>query len=279
MSSEDLPISPAPIVEEEEAGMDEPGMPPARLATILDEMAIEDTENSSRRSELTPGRRVTFGDEETRAFSEEEPERGTDSYSHMTREALERALLAAEIRAKNLEQSLRRNSRSSRYSMDSYTGNDSSTSRPKLEKPATFDGSYTELYNILNWLYGVERYLKQCRANELDFPGYARTYMDKSVQAWMDANFPRDLPTWETLKTKLIKRYLPTDHKIRLELLFNKTIQRSTLQDYMEQWQVLDAALTFSNMIIEDFRKSYNLFWVYEKKMKEDTYWIKTLKH
>ena len=69
MSSEDLPISPAPVVEEEEAGVDEPGMPPARLATILDEMAIEDTENSSRRSELTPGRRVTFNDEETRAFS------------------------------------------------------------------------------------------------------------------------------------------------------------------------------------------------------------------
>eukprot|EP00961_Rhodomonas_salina_P231397 3125581-Rhodomonas_salina.1 len=77
----------------------------------------------------------------------------------MTPVATRRALDAAEIKIKLLEKALQQK-KTPRYSTLS-TGSDLeerdlSFARAKLEKPLTFKGEYTELYNILNWLHSVE---------------------------------------------------------------------------------------------------------------------------
>eukprot|EP00961_Rhodomonas_salina_P090692 1220262-Rhodomonas_salina.2 len=130
-----------------------------------------------------------------------------------------------------------------------------SFARPKLQRPSTFRGDYDELYNILNWVYAVDRYLNQCRCSAGDFSGYARTYLDNTVQAYIDSLYSHSIPSWDELRVALIKRYLPPDHVIRVELLFGKLQQRSTLMNYVEQFQVMDAALRFSEIEISNTRK------------------------
>eukprot|EP00961_Rhodomonas_salina_P041656 560591-Rhodomonas_salina.1 len=52
-----------------------------------------------------------------------------------------------------------------RCSSMASTGTDQeyySGSRPKLEKPWTFEGHYSELVNVLNWISVVHCYLNQC---------------------------------------------------------------------------------------------------------------------
>eukprot|EP00960_Hanusia_phi_P016265 479601-Hanusia_phi.AAC.1 len=54
-----------------------------------------------------------------------------------------------------------------------------SGSRPKLEKPWNFEGHYSELVNVLNWISSTHRYLRQCSVPEYRKVGYARTYLSK----------------------------------------------------------------------------------------------------
>ena len=129
---------------------------------------------------MTPGRTIIFEDED-----EEEEDRESSSTAHMSRLALERALRAEQIRRAQAERALKRRPsprRESGYTEVSERGEERSHARPKLNKPRTFRGKYTEVYNVLNWLHQVHRYLVQCHCDPDDYTGYARTYMDETVQ-------------------------------------------------------------------------------------------------
>eukprot|EP00961_Rhodomonas_salina_P005033 68269-Rhodomonas_salina.1 len=94
----------------------------------------------------------------------------------MTPIATQRALNAAEIKIKLLEKALQQKKSTPRHSTLS-TGSDmdeggSSFARAKLEKPLTFKGEYSELYNVLNWIHSVEWYLRQCRVRPEDYASY-----------------------------------------------------------------------------------------------------------
>eukprot|EP00961_Rhodomonas_salina_P127530 1719813-Rhodomonas_salina.1 len=74
----------------------------------------------------------------------------------------------------------------------------------------------------------------------------------------MDGRFPVRMHTtipWLDLHEALIERYLPPDHGIRLKLVFARTVQRTTLIEYVERFQVLDSALIFAELIISDMDK------------------------
>eukprot|EP00961_Rhodomonas_salina_P113234 1523600-Rhodomonas_salina.1 len=167
----------------------------------------------------------------------------------MTPIATQRALSAAEIKIKLLEKALQQK-KPSRYSMLS-TGSDmdeggSSFARSTLEKPWTFKGEYSELYNVLNWIHSVEWYLRQCQVRPEDYASYVRSYLARVVQAWMDGRFPAktyNLIPWLELHTAMIDQYLPPDHEIRLQLVFERTVQCTTLLEYVERFQVLDSAV------------------------------------
>ena len=79
----------------------------------------------------------------------------------------------------------------------------------------------------------------------------------RDVQSWMDAKFADDdFPTWDRFERAMMYyRSLPPDHDVRINLVFDLTQQRDTLQNYMETWQILDAALKFSGVHIELIRK------------------------
>ena len=208
----------------------------------------------SRREEMTPGRTIVFEDED-----EEEEDERSSSTAHLSRLALERALRAEQIRRAQAERALKGRPsprRESGYTEVSERGEERSHARPKLNKPRTFRGKYTEVYNVLNWLHQVHRYLMQCHCDPDDYTGYARTYMDETVQGWMDAEFADDdFPSWERFEKAMVDRWLPPDHDVRINLVFDRMQQRDTLQNYMESWQILDAALKFSGVHIEPIRK------------------------
>eukprot|EP00961_Rhodomonas_salina_P263047 3554766-Rhodomonas_salina.1 len=60
---------------------------------------------------------------------------------------------------------------------------------------------------------------------------------------------------WADLHSAMIERYLPPDHEIRLQLVFERTVQRTTLLECVERFQVLDSAVQFSELIITDRNK------------------------
>ena len=206
---------------------------------------------------MTPGRTITFEDT---FFSDPEGEDGDlPDTSQMSMLALQRALRAEQIRRAQLERAMRRQSsprRRSTYTETSEREEERSHARPKLNKPRTFRGKYTEVYNVLNWLHQVLRYLMQCHCDPNDYTGYARTYMDETVQSWMDAEFADDdFPSWDRFEQAMVDRWLPPDHDVRINLVFDRMQQRDTLQNYVESWQILDAALKFSGVHIEPIRK------------------------
>eukprot|EP00961_Rhodomonas_salina_P106255 1430961-Rhodomonas_salina.1 len=53
----------------------------------------------------------------------------------------------------------------------------------------------------------------------------------------------------------MIERYLPPDHEIRLQLVFERTVQHTTLLEYVERFQVLNSAVHFSELVITDRNK------------------------
>ena len=50
----------------------------------------------------------------------------------------------------------------------------------------------------------------------------------------------------------MVNRYLPPDHNIRLKLVFERTVQRTTLLEYVERFQIVDSAVQFAELVISD---------------------------
>eukprot|EP00961_Rhodomonas_salina_P233037 3148808-Rhodomonas_salina.1 len=74
----------------------------------------------------------------------------------------------------------------------------------------------------------------------------------------MDGRFPVRITTiiqWPDLHSAMIDRYLPPDHEIRLQLVFERTVQRTTLLEYVERFQILNSAVQFSELVITDKNK------------------------
>eukprot|EP00961_Rhodomonas_salina_P264835 3579667-Rhodomonas_salina.1 len=67
----------------------------------------------------------------------------------------------------------------------------------------------------------------------------------------MDGRFPvkmwATIP-WENLSAAMVMRYLPPDHNIRLQIVFERTVQRTTLLEYVERFQILDSAVQFAEL-------------------------------
>lgn len=224
-----------------------------------------------RRAEITPNRRVQFSTHLTpreREWQETQaPDEELGEIEGMSLLSLQRALRAERLKTEQAERALREERRRSAASSEprdslgsagemrrgSYRNN---IAKPKLKEPPTFKGEYKETYNAHNWLHQLYRYLTQCNVDEAEFSGYARTYMGENEQAWMDAEFgDQDIPPWKDFSEALIERYVPPDHDDRLERMFKRMKQRDTLLHYIEQWQVLDSALTFSKIHISNRRK------------------------
>ncbi len=71
----------------------------------------------------------------------------------------------------------------------------------------------------------------------------------------MDVQFPDTLaPPWDELVTDK-DRYLPPDHSLRVKLKFNATTQRRRLEEYVERFQAVDAALTLAGVDMSDKQK------------------------
>lgn len=256
----------------EEAPPEEGGIhtsePPTETKEVLEELetVLEDTSFTedglrsagvprSRRRELTPGRQVRFdspGETSEESGDEVVALRRKLRFVTIQKETAEREREQAKKDLKDVK----RSSRSSHGSDYSDAGGGSNFARPKLRHPWIFEGSYTEVLNVLNWLAAVARYLEHCRVDLCDFSGYARSYMSDEVQAWMDATFFNDLfPNWDLLKEEMINRYMEADHKIRLELKFSRLRQHTTLAKYVEIFQQVESALLFAQVHIEDHRK------------------------
>ena len=183
-----------------------------------------------------------------------------DDIEEMSLLSLQRALRAQTIKTEKLERDLKTARRMStgRASLDSDGGERarSTIARPKLKEPPPFPTEYKETYNAHNWLHQLYRYLNQCRVDEDEFSGYARTYMGALEQAWMDAEFgEEDTPPWDTFYNAVVRRFVPPDHDDSMHKRFDRMRQRDTLLHYMEEWQVLSAALTFSKIRIAEPRK------------------------
>jgi hypothetical protein len=145
--------------------------------------------------------------------------------------------------------------------------------RPKYEKPRTFNGEYSPLYNLLNWLHSMKSYCAQHKCRDEDMVGLARTYMGPDVQAYLDAKYKGTLPEdWDELEKTLKLRYMPFDHKVRIELRFDALRQRSSLQAYMDEFQKVDAAFSFADMVVTEERKI--LVFIRGIKLSEDRRYI-----
>ena len=194
-----------------------------------------------RRDEVTPAR-VVFREREER-------EEGED---YMRRE-----LSVREARIHALEKevaTLKARSRTSRAS--TIPDEDDLRPRPKYERPKVFNGEYSPTYNLLNWVHSMMNYVAQHKCRYEDVVGLARTYMGPDVQAYLDAKYKGTLPDdWDKVEKTLRTRYMPFDHKVRIELRFDGLRQRSTLQAYMDEFQKVDAALSFAGVEIADERK------------------------
>ena len=121
--------------------------------------------------------------------------------------------------------------------------------RAKLSTPPIFNGTYSEEYNILNWIIAVERYLLQCEISTRAYSSFAYTYLGTTCQAWFDTKFVGDpTPAWPDATTALTGRYLPIDHVARLVRKFAGIKQQRTLMDYMEKFQILISALQLASV-------------------------------
>ena len=130
--------------------------------------------------------------------------------------------------------------------------------RAKLERPSKFLGGYAELQNVTHWIAEMEEYLVACGCGRDQFCSFAKSYMGPTVKDWMAARFPRtkDPPTWEDLTKALLERFLVADHEELLEIKLERARQgKRDYNTYIEYFQVLDAAITTSNLMISEVRK------------------------
>jgi hypothetical protein len=169
---------------------------------------IEEVREPTRRTELPPSERgldtslamiISRLDRMERRFTEvfEPPEKSDDS------------------RSRGSDGARRRETR--RETIFTEGGTAMSHGKPKMEKPESFNGEYTVLYSVLNWLRAVRRYLKPHNIPKNMYPQYAYTYMGKTVKAWYDAKFAEiEDPHWELFEQAMTERYLPEDHVIQV---------------------------------------------------------------
>eukprot|EP00961_Rhodomonas_salina_P038555 517927-Rhodomonas_salina.1 len=61
--------------------------------------------------------------------------------------------------------------------------------------------------------------------------------------------------SWDDLSVAMVMLYLPPDHNIRLQLVFERTVQRTALLEYVERFQILDSAVQFAELVISDENK------------------------
>ena len=219
------------------------------------------TERGSHEFITPPAREVRFSEEERaagarparREVSDDEIESllsrlAQDTTLGPVADALARTL----DRVKRIERAEigppRRNS--ARFSMLSSSSEDGREdhAKAKLQRPSIFDGGYKEEWCLLNWIKEIERYFKQCRVAHDLYPDYARTYMAKLVQAWLDAQFPKDSPAWSDMTDMMKIRFMPPDHSLKVELKFEKLVQYSSLQDFLEKFQIMAAAMVLAEV-------------------------------
>ncbi len=130
--------------------------------------------------------------------------------------------------------------------------------RAKLERPPKFLGGYAELQNVTHWIAEMEEYLTACGCGRDQFCSFAKSYMGPTVKDWMAARFPRSKvpPTWEELTKALLDRFLAADHEELLEIKLERARQgKRDYNTYIEYFQVLDAAIITSNLMISEIRK------------------------
>ena len=207
--SEEDPITPVPrrqTQDTEEEFEDDTQRP--EETQLLEPASSRDT---SRRRELTPGRRVTFEG----TSEEEEPEESKDR--EITR--LRRSLLAAEIRTELLQKEVG-SRRDSRSSIGSFPGE--GPIRAKLEKPWTFTKEYRETLNCQHWLRACKRYLAASNVPKEMWTEYARSYMSPDVQVWVDTRFDTEAVPWDTFTKAVQERFLPPDHDHRVHEKFTQ---------------------------------------------------------
>ena len=119
----------------------------------------------------------------------------------------------------------------------------------KLATPPVFEGKYTEVWNILNWILIVERYLFNCNVDEELYSNFAFTFLGVIAQAWFENRFLRDpMPQWEEATQALKSRYLPTDHVTLLLQNFVNTRQQWSLADYVDEYQILVSAMQLTGI-------------------------------
>ncbi len=84
----------------------------------------------------------------------------------------------------------------------------------------------------------------------------ACTYMRPDVQTYLNSKYKGNLQDdWDELEEALKLRYMPFDHKVRVELRFDALRQRSSLQAYVDEFQKVDAAFSFAEMVVTEERK------------------------
>eukprot|EP00961_Rhodomonas_salina_P075984 1020026-Rhodomonas_salina.1 len=125
---------------------------------------------------------------------------------------------------------------------------------PSCSKPETF--------------HGAAHFANRCAAPVEHAPPHLRCYnlqntlrllglscCDKAGfvnQAWLDARFPDVNHSWTVFTTAIVERYLPTDHDIRVELRFERFSKHTTLMDYVEQFQLVEAAMVLAKVHVSD---------------------------
>eukprot|EP00961_Rhodomonas_salina_P157245 2117046-Rhodomonas_salina.1 len=57
---------------------------------------------------------------------------------------------------------------------------------------------------------------------------------------------------WDDLSVAMVILYLPPDHNVRFKLVFERTVQRTTLLEYVERFQILDSAVQFAELVMSD---------------------------
>ncbi len=83
-----------------------------------------------------------------------------------------------------------------------------------------------------------------------------QTYMGSDVQANLNAKYKGTVPEdWDEVEKPLLTSYMQFDHTVRVKLQFDGLRQKSTLQAYMDEFQKVDAALSFAGVTTADERK------------------------